>query len=394
MTVRKTYRAKWLVSDPWTVHENGYVQVANGVIEHIGTGKPPMADGVVDLGAGALMPPCVNAHTHLELSAFQGTVPFDSGFRHWVRKLLEQRGALSENSLRAAAARAIDVLKEGECRIIGDVSTLGLTKELLETSSLSGIFFMEHLGDCLPASFNVEKSEAFSTSLAAHAPHTSSPDLIRQIKHATRDKGLPMSIHLSESEDEFLFITTGRGPWADFLSERNMDFSTWPLPAKSPVSYLYHLGVLDARTIAVHMIHCSGEDMALLKKAGSTICFCPRSNFLLHGRLPDIPSFLALGFKPCLGTDSLASSPSLSILDEMAFISSRYSSVSPSDILAMGTLYGAIALGMEKRSGRLAPGYDAPFYVPAAAEKTREVVQAIVTMGNDDLECIKKMEER
>jgi cytosine/adenosine deaminase-related metal-dependent hydrolase len=192
-----------------------------------------------------------------------------------------------------------------------------------------------------------------------------------------------MSIHLAESEDEVQFIQSARGDWADFLSERGIDFSGWRLPAKSPVQYLEGLNVLDSGTLAVHLLHCSEEDMQLLRERNTSICFCPRSNFLLHGKLPDIPGFLLLGFRPCLGTDSLASSPSLSILDEMAFVFHHYDGISPADIFAMGTVYGAAALGIENRFGRLAPGFAAPpFYVDIDVDSHRDVLPAVVNTGN------------
>jgi cytosine/adenosine deaminase-related metal-dependent hydrolase len=174
-----------------------------------------------------------------------------------------------------------------------------------------------------------------------------------------------MSLHLAESEDEQEFIQSARGEWADFLTSRDIDFSRWPIPSKSPVTYLHALGVLDAGTLAVHLLQCSGDDMALLREKRVKVCFCPRSNYQLHGRLPDIPGFLALGFRPCLGTDSLASCPTLNIHDEMAFVMNKYNRVSPTDILAMGTVNGAVALGLGEAYGRLAPGCPAPpLYVP------------------------------
>ena len=76
------YRAKWLVIDPWTTLEDGYVQVVDNVIRGTGSGRPPAGGPVKDLGSGALIPPLVNAHTHLELSALRASIPVDKGFRH------------------------------------------------------------------------------------------------------------------------------------------------------------------------------------------------------------------------------------------------------------------------------------------------------------------------
>jgi len=394
VTERKTYRARWVLTDPWTVLENGHVTVAGGRIESIGTGRPPSDSPVMDLGPGVLMPPLVNAHTHLELSALSGMLPFDRGFRQWTAALVEKRAGFSETVLLEEAQNAVQLLLGAGCAAVAEVSTLGTTRSLLGASGLGGVFFQEHLGGGLPENPGFEKALPLSSSLAAHAPHTTAPDLIRMIHRETSSRGLPMSIHLSESEDESQFIQTARGDWADFLSERGIDFSGWPLSAASPVRYLESLGVLDAGTLAVHLLTCSGQDMRVLREHNVSVCFCPRSNYLLHGDIPDIPEFLSIGFQPCLGTDSLASCPSLSVLDEMAFISSRYESVSPPDIIAMGTVYGAAALGIEDRFGRLAPGFAAPpFHVPIEAGTSSDVPGAVVRAGNPHLAVGKGISE-
>jgi cytosine/adenosine deaminase-related metal-dependent hydrolase len=384
VTKRETFRAKWVLPDPWTVHENGHVTVKDGIIESVGAGPPAMDAPVIDLGRGALTAPLVNAHTHLELSALKGRLPFHRGFRQWTAELLQMREDLTESTLLEAAEEAVRHLVDTGCGAVADISTLGITQGLLENSRLGGMFFREHLGTELPENPQLKSSATISLSLAAHAPHTTAPDLIRAIRQTTSAMGLPMSIHLAESGDESEFVQSARGGWADFLSDRNIDFSGWGLPAKSPVTHLERLNVLDSGTLAVHLLRCSVEDMQILRKHETSICFCPRSNFLLHGKLPDIPAFLDLGFRPCLGTDSLASCPSLSILDEMAFVFHHYD-LSPADIFAMGTVNGAAALGIERRYGRLAPGFAAPpFYVDIDVASSRDVLPAVVSSGNMD----------
>ncbi len=386
MRDRKAYRSKWLLTDPWTVLENGYVETAGGIIESVGAGSPPKDVPVVDMGPGVMMPSLVNAHTHLELSALSGSLSFDLGFRHWTTELIQKRGSFTESDLLEGALKALRSLLSSGCGAVGEISTLGITHTLFQDMPLAGVFFREYLGSTLPEIAPIDNTSLPLSSLAAHAPHTTAPAVIRNIKEITAAAGLPVSIHLGESEDEFLFIQSARGEWADFLTSRGIDFSGWPLPAKSPVQYLHGLGVLDEQTLAVHLLYCSQKDMRLLQDKNASICFCPRSNFLLHEKLPDIPSFIAQGFKPCLGTDSLASSPSLSILDEMAFVSARYCTLSPSDILAMGSIYGANGLGLGEKFGRLAPGCPAPpHYLDIEVNSSRAVIQTVVTSGNPEL---------
>lgn len=383
MTDRKTYRAKWLMTDPWTVLENGYVHTIGSRIDAVGSGKPPGDTPVIDMGSGVMIPPLVNAHTHLELSALKGKLPTGCGFLQWASELVRKRDTLPEAVLLEAASDALDGLIASGCAAIADISTLGITHALLSNTPIGGFFFHEHLGNRLPESMTVIKERSLSCSLAAHAPHTTTPVLFKEISRLTSEAGLPMSVHLSESEDELHFIRSGRGAWADFLSSRGVDFSNWPIPSESPVHYLKDLGVLSDHLLAVHLLNVTTEEIQILMDRNVSMCLCPRSNLFLHDKLPDIPRFLALGARPGLGTDSLASAPSLSILDEMAFISDNYHDIHPGEIIAMGTVYGAGALGLEDRFGRLQPGFHSPpLYIPIEADSSRTVAPAVVRFGS------------
>ena len=64
---------------------------------------------------------------------------------------------------------------------------------------------------------------------------------------------------------------------------------------------------------------------------------------------------LALGVPVCLGTDSLASNPDLSILGEMREVAQRHPQVAPETILHMATQAGAQALGLSD-VGAIRPG--------------------------------------
>ena len=80
---------------------------------------------------------------------------------------------------------------------------------------------------------------------------------------------------------------------------------------------------------------------------------------------------LRRGINVCLGTDSLASNDSLSILDELRFIRAAYPAVDPRHLLDMATRAGAAALGLDKQVGTLAPGRRADFLVvPLAHPQT------------------------
>lgn len=380
------HRAGWVIAAPGRVIRDGHVATAFGRITEVGGGASfPHGLPVKDHGPGALVPLLVNAHAHLELSALAGKVPFDRGFQGWVRRLLEERASIGPDALAAGAARGIDELAAGGCGVVADVSTLGITWEPLRSSGLAGVWFREFLGTPVDdAETAMPASETFMrASVAGHAPHTTDPAWLKHLKETTRRFGQPFSMHLDESVDEFDFITTGEGSWADFLTERGIDFSGWPLPAAGPVQYADRLGILDAGTLVVHLIHARREEFDILRRRSVHVCLCPRSNRNLHGSLPDLPGMLEAGLAPCLGTDSLAGTESLSLFDEMAFCARAYPGVSPETILVMATRNGAAALGMAGHFGSLAPKKSAGMlYLPVTADTPSALLERIV---HDDL---------
>jgi cytosine/adenosine deaminase-related metal-dependent hydrolase len=380
-----TFRAGWVLSDPFTLFENGFITIQDGVITDIGTWPETGGSDYVDYGAGVILPVFVNAHTHLELTALQGRVSWENGFDLWVKCLIQIREDMGHNALKLSADKGIRELIKSGCKVVGEVSTLDLTWESVLQSGLYGVWFKEFLGNSVNKNLtHCKKNVNISKSLAGHAPHTTSPHILHQLKHASGQYNLPFSIHVAESFDEIQFLSTGKGPWADFLIERNIDYSSWGLPVKTPVQYLEKLGILDKNTIVVHVLHAQKKDFEILMDHHVSVCLCPRSNFNLHKKLPDLEKMLQVGIKPCLGTDSLASVESLSMFDEMAYISKAFPWVPPESIIEMATTNGACALGFENRLGSLVPGkYGAFFYMSVNASNRAGLLDAIVNADGD-----------
>jgi len=380
------HRARWIVADPRTIYRDGFLTIENKKVKAVGAGPGGRYENVIDHGPGVIMPVLVNAHTHLELSSLKGQIPFDKGFVHWVRELLCRRAAADRDELVSGIKAGIDELVSSGCAVVGEISTLDLTWQLLSDSEVFGVWFKEYLGNILPEKIVCnKKNKNMAISCAGHAPHTTAPDIITCLKNACRSKGLPFSIHVAESIDEIEFLATGRGPWANFLKERGIDFSSWRLGAKTPVEHLKLLGIMDNNTIAVHLLFAQKEDFETLACHNIKVCICPRSNFNLHDKLPDLEKMLQVGLKPSLGTDSAASVASLSMFDEMAYAASVFPYVSPEKIFEMATINGSAALGLEDRFGSLLPGkYGAFIYLPVEVARKTDVIAALVTGDFND----------
>jgi cytosine/adenosine deaminase-related metal-dependent hydrolase len=96
-----------------------------------------------------------------------------------------------------------------------------------------------------------------------------------------------------------------------------------------------------------------------------------------------VVDYLKADVQLSLGTDSLASAPSLSIWHELAFARSWFAGdVSPRKWLEIATLGGARALGLQGRIGQLAAGGDASFQVVGIdLPFIEEVEEALCAVG-------------
>jgi guanine deaminase len=110
--------------------------------------------------------------------------------------------------------------------------------------------------------------------------------------------GLPVQSHLSESLNEIAFVKSLH-------------------PEASTYAGVYHAnGLLHFGTIMGHCIHCSEEELALLRDTKTSTINCASSNFLLGSGIMDVRRFLDAGVAVGLGTD-VAGGASASMLDCM-----------------------------------------------------------------------------
>ena len=363
--------------DPETWIENGILEVSNGRV--VSVGRADMRTGAIDHGPGVIMPALGNAHTHLSLSSLKDRVDTKDGFIPWVRNLIRLRDVIPEAEAESACTAAAAAMKECGVGFAAEVGPLQPGTRAMDQNQIMGLVFLECLGPGSDYPPLPDHREDLFFSWAGHAPHTTSPELLRAIKAAANRMGKPFSIHLAESEAEVEFLTTGEGEWLQFMGSRGHDCSRWGPWGERPVERAYRLGLLDSRTIAVHLLEITPDEMEILARTGTKICVCPRSNLALHGKLPNMEDFLQKGLNPAIGTDSLASVPSLDIFDEMSFIAANYPGLRPETIISLATTNVAHALSL-RELGSLKPGQlGLMIYVDTDATTGRKAAEKLVS---------------
>jgi len=383
---KSIHRAGWILVRPGVWIDNSMVEVVDGRITAVC--KASAGGHIIDHGPGVIMPALINAHTHLSLSALRGRLERSRGFVNWVQELISARSRLSAEEISSAAAKAAREVRNSGTGFVAEVGPTEPGATAMRANNLDGVVFFEVLGNSCEPSALPPDNNGLSFSFAGHALHTTAPDVLKSLRSAALSRNGVFSIHLAESEAETEFLERGMGPWAELITSRGIDFSHWGIGDERPVERALRLGLLGPGTLAVHLLQVNEAEMSVLAGTGTSLCLCPRSNFLLHGQLPDISAFLAAGLAPALGTDSLASTPSLSLFDEMAFVSERYPELSPDTLLALATTNAARALD-QADLGTVEPGRMASLiYVELAATSRQEAALQLVAGKPDRVEWL------
>lgn len=343
----------------------------------------------------ALLPPLVNAHTHLELSHIKVNDDLPAtGFTNWIEQLLntrEQLGAVGQ-TVEDAAQKLLDKQYNQGVICIGDIGNTDIGEQLAKEFPGRLLHFHEMLGRSEKSRKSIlEKvSKAPNSKLfTAHAPYSTHAELIKALKKRSRQQGLPFPIHTAEPPSENELLTSGTGELFEFLSKRKFIDQNYKPPAGidnlGSVKYLHSLNVLDELTICVHCIHVSDAEIKILSESGTKVCLCPGSNRHLNVGCAPVKKFLDNGILPALGTDSRASNPEISIWREMKILNQDHPDIQPEQILAMATLGGARALGLDNDHGTLDKGKKAQFLavrIPENMDSTAQVA-AFLTMENN-----------
>jgi aminodeoxyfutalosine deaminase len=361
----------------------GGIAVQNGLIVAVGpVAELPVAPGakVTDLPGCVIVPGLVNAHTHLELTHFPAwKVRKDLDYLPktyvaWIQQVMKIRRALAPGELEHSVREGLRLCVESGTTSVGEILSDFSLVPLYASSPLSGRLFLEAIGhDPVQCGILLERLEATLLGLegrmlpgvSPHTPHTVSGQLFQGVQELCRRLAVPKAVHLSESLEEVSFMFDSSGPIAELLypMARWEGYLPGPLRATS-ASYLDGLGVLDGATLAVHAVHVTPADVALLKQRGVSVVLCPRSNDRLNVGCAPHHLLKGAGIPLALGTDSLASNDSLSLWDEMRYLQESVpDAFSAEELLAMATLGGARALGMEDVAGSLEPGKRGDFLV-------------------------------
>jgi len=392
------YRAAWVCPIDRPPIKDGVITVAGQRIAGVGIPSTSLraggdqGSGIRDLGRVALLPGLVNAHTHLELSWLRGRVPPAHRFTDWVKQLVALRRGierLGDPDVVTPIRTAIGELRESGTVAVGDISNSLASVAPMAEARLDGIVFHELLGfkerDARLVERSLEARNAVAesgirTSIAPHAPYSTSPELFRAIRAAVDTSPCRItSIHLGESPQEVELLATGTGSWRSMLEIIGAWRDDWQIPGCGPVEYLDGMALIDARTLVIHGVQLEDGALRRLAQIGATLVTCPRSNQWVGVGAPPIERFYQSGVAVAVGTDSLASVADLNLFGEMKEMRWLAPGVPAAKILESATLIGARALGLDHELGTLTPGKRAAIIAVSLPEGVDDVEEYLLS---------------
>ena len=382
-------------SAPWVLAGRGGDAIRDGAVALDGdriVAVGPAAEvealhGRAEHREAVIVPAFVNAHLHLELSHLGGAVAGGEGLPSWIELFVSARLRHRDVDPGPAMAMGAEDLVRAGVAAVGDVSNTLLSVAPLGAAGLAGTVFHEVFGT---TARRLATALADAKELRRKAPPPAPGLRVVTSPHAvysTFHPGLiellhagPGSLHLAEDAAERAFVAGAKGGFAALVARMGAQPEDVVPRARSAVALVApHLA---PHHLAVHCVDLDDEDVALLKASGATVVLCPRSNAYIGCGTPRLDALLAAGVPLAIGTDSLASAPSLSPLADAAALRRAFRGVPASRIVPL--LWNGPAVGAP-HVGALVPGR-APgvLAVPAGATLVDEPYELLLSLGAED----------
>ncbi|CAO2650804.1 Nn.00g091010.m01.CDS01 [Neocucurbitaria sp. VM-36] len=189
--------------------------------------------------------------------------------------------------------------------------------------------------------------------MAAGTPRGSAERDHKAIGDACSEHGIGLTMHCAEAPKDLVIYRESYGC--------------------SPVEFCYRTNLInkDRKTVLAHMVNLDlSKDLPLLRETGATVAHNASSNCKLGSGIAAVPEMLEEKINVSLGTDGAPCANTYDMIQEMRVSAlvhkgSRQdaAAITAEEALAMATINGAKALGLEAEIGSLEVGKKADFVV-------------------------------
>jgi cytosine/adenosine deaminase-related metal-dependent hydrolase len=304
------------MDDGGTEHADGWILIADGLVQEVGGGRRPEADETHDLNTAVVTPGLVNAHHHLWQNLTRARAQEENLFG-WLRALYPVWARIDAEAEYAAARVGLAELALSGCTTVFDHHYLfppgvtGLLEAEIQAARELGVRIVASRGSMdlgeskggLPPDDVVEDRDAalaateeaaqlvdgdwVDIAVAPCSPFSVTRELMTESAALARRLGLQLHTHLAETAEE-----------EEYCQE---------LYGCTPVEYLEELGWLASDVWCAHCVHMSDEDIAKFGREDVGVTHCPTSNMRLGAGIARVRELLDAGVRVGLGVDGSAS---------------------------------------------------------------------------------------
>ena len=332
----------------YRIEKNQIIHIEKGQIKKIKKAEHPPEEWLSSNPEGIYLknhlvcPGLINTHSHLSMSLFRG-LGGGLNLKKWLSDVilpLEKKYMSPEFVKIGTSLSALELIRFGVTTVFDMYFYSRSSAEVLDRAGLRAL-----LGEGTPQIWKSEikiflkefkNHPRLKPALAPHSPYACDKNLLIQTLEFQKEEDLHLAIHTAERPDEIF-------------------------EGKSSIHYLHDLGIKGPKTLYVHCVHASDEDLKMMAKSKTPLSHNPHSNMKLSSGIAPISRALDLSVCVGLGTDSQASNNNLDMLEEArsaALISAikEKRTLLAQEILHSLFLGGARALSMEDQIGSLEAG--------------------------------------
>ncbi len=351
-----------VTQDPQRRVLRGDLRIEHGRITHVGPNAPREGAAVIDGHGFAVVPGFVNVHAHVAMAPLRG-VADDRDLAGFLETLFAVDARRTERDVEAGARAGI-----AEMLLAGTTSFLDLYYfEDAVARAVESLGIRGYLGwAVLDPELTTQKG----------APLDNARQFIGRWKGHERVTPVvaPQGVYVCNRETWLgaRELADREGTFCHFhLSETRREVHEHETKTGArPALWLDQIGFFQGgRSVAAHAVWLTGQEITLLAQRNVGIAHCPSSNAkLASGGVAPIVELRAAGASVGLGTDSVASNNSLSMLREMHTAglfhkNQRWdaSLLRAQELLDLATIEAARVIGRDGELGSLEVGKRADF---------------------------------
>lgn len=338
------------VNENSDVYTGGCVGITDGKIDYAGPYKEGLEDRydkVYDCRGKAVMPGFVNCHNHASMVLFRNYAD-DLKLMDWLfKKIFPLEDKLDDDMTYWASSLAImEMIKGGTAAFCDMYFFMESTAKAVCESGIRAALsrgLSGESGDDMDYRLkeNIELYQKYNNAcggklkimLGPHSVFTCSKPYLEKVGRVSREYGIPIHVHISETKDEVKGCREKYGI--------------------SPVKLLYDADILKESTVAAHCVVVDDDDIGMLKEKEVNVVHNPNSNMKLASGIAPVTRMMESGINVCIGTDGASSNNNLDMLEEMhsAALLQKVATCDPLalpsfEALKMATSSGATALAL------------------------------------------------